>query len=189
MPAEIIRFRLVGDRPLLMHSSRLADPLDPIAIDLKRLTKKRAKVEADFAEISKVEWFGGLWLSDGIPCVPSEAIETCFVAAARTRRLGRTARAGFMVSQPAALVYDGPRSIDLLWGLPAFRFRFPVQVAGVRTMRTRPRFADWSAEIEAEFLPSLIRRDDVIDMLHLAGALEGLGDWRPRFGRFRIELD
>jgi hypothetical protein len=67
MSVERLRVRLTGERPLLMHSSRLADPLDPIKIDLDRLTKKRDKTIADHEQIAKVEWHGGLWLTDSRP--------------------------------------------------------------------------------------------------------------------------
>ena len=95
MSVERLRVRLNGERPLLMHSSRLADPLDPIKIDLERLTRKRDKTLADHEQIAKVEWHGGLWLLDGKPCIPSEAIESAFIAASRTRRKGKQAKAGF----------------------------------------------------------------------------------------------
>ncbi len=68
-----------------MHCGRLADPLDPITEDLSRLTSKRMKTEADHEEIGKVEWFGSLWLHDGTPCIPAEALMATFVAAAKTR--------------------------------------------------------------------------------------------------------
>src|SRR5882757_911382 len=70
MSAERIRLRLEGTRPLLMHSGRLADPLDPAALDLAHITAKRPKTRADLEEISRREWYGGLWLHGGRPCIP-----------------------------------------------------------------------------------------------------------------------
>ena len=189
MPPETIQMSLVGDRPLLMHAARLSDPLDPIALDLKRLAAKRGKVAADYEELARIEWYGGLWLADGAPCIPGEALESCFAAAARTRRMGRAAGAGFMVARPAPLDYGGPRDIDALWRMAEYRFRFPVQVNGSRTMRTRPRFMNWSAIVEAEFLPSLLTRADILEIFRIAGAQVGIGDWRPKFGRFRVNVD
>lgn len=86
MQAESIRLRITGTKRLVMHCGRLADPLDPITKDLMRLTKKRSKTEADHEEIGRVEWFGGLWLDNGPPCIPAEALMATFVAAAKTRR-------------------------------------------------------------------------------------------------------
>jgi hypothetical protein len=92
--------RLDGERPLLMNSSAKADPLNPIKIELDRLTSKRDKTAADHEQIAKAEWHGGLWLHDGNPCIPSEAIESAFIAAAKTRRKGKQAKAVARQSKP-----------------------------------------------------------------------------------------
>lgn len=187
MSGAALRVRLVGVAPLLMHSGRLADPLDPAAKELQRLTRKRDKRDADHERIMRVEWYGGLWTDDGRPCLPAEAVEAAFVRAARTRKLGPAAAAGLVCPRNAILEHDGPPDIDGLWADARFRLRVPVQVAGRRTMRTRPRFPRWSAAIELEFLPSLLDIAQVLELLRIAGDQVGLGDWRPRFGRFRVE--
>lgn len=186
MSTQTLRVRLRGDRPLLMHSARLADPLDPIKIELDRLTCKRDKTTADHEQISKVEWHGGLWLQDGKPCIPAEAIESAFVAAARTRRKGPQAKAGFLCSISPFLEYEGPTDLVSLWNDKAFRFRFPVSVNGSKVMRTRARFPVWQVTAEVEFLPSLLNRNDVLEIFEIAGFRQGLGDWRPKFGKFSV---
>jgi hypothetical protein len=96
--------RLDGQRPLLMNSSAKADPLNPIKIELDRLTSKRDKTAADHEQIAKAEWHGGLWLHDGNPCIPSEAIESAFNAAARTRLLLRVVVAAVRRPEGSVLV-------------------------------------------------------------------------------------
>jgi len=186
MSAETLRIRLTGERPLLMHSARLADPLDPITVELARLTGKRDKTTADHEQVSKVEWHGGLWLRDNKPCIPSEAIEATFIAAAKTRRKGRQAKAGFLCNVSPLLEYEGPADLASLWNDKAFRFRFPVSVNNSKVMRTRARFPTWHVTAEVEFLPSLLNRNDVLEIFEIAGFREGLGDWRPKFGKFSV---
>jgi hypothetical protein len=188
MTAEEIKLRITGNRRLLTHAGRLADPLDEVAKDLKRLTSKRMKTESDHEEISRVEWHGGLWLDDGVPCLPAEALMATFVSAAKTRRLGDQARAGLVVEHHAKLQYDGPRDIDELWKLDRFRLRVPARVGPARTMRTRPCFPDWSAEFTAAYLPTLLNREVVFEVFVIAGFIKGIGDWRPQNGTFSVEL-
>jgi hypothetical protein len=185
--AETIRLRLVGERPLLMHCARLADPLDPITIELAKITK-RDKTRADYEEIGRIEWFGSLWLDSSRPCIPADALHASFIIAARTKRKGPHAEAGLFVDAPAILKYDGPSGVNELWEDERFRFRTGVRINNARTMRTRPRFADWSVEFTATFLPSLLNRSEVVDIFKISGFREGLGDWRPKFGRFAVEL-
>jgi hypothetical protein len=189
MHAETIRIRLVGERPLLMHSARLADPCDPAASDLARVTSKRHKTKADHEELARLEWYGGLWTIGGAPCLPSEAIESSFAKAASLRRRARQAKAGFMVCDPARLEHDGPPTIDELWRDPRFRLRRSVSVGNARTMRTRAMFpAGWSAEIAAQFLPTLLDRAEILEIFQVAGAQIGIGDWRPKYGRYKVQL-
>jgi hypothetical protein len=186
MTVKHLKFQLNGERPLLMHAARLADPLDPIKIDLERITRKRDKTIADHESIGKSEWYGGFWLRDQRPCIPSEAIESAFIAAARTRRKGPQARAGFSCTTSPLLVFDGPNDLSSLWEDKAFRFRFPVNVNNAKVMRTRPRFNSWHVVVDIEFLPSLLNPTEVFEIMEIAGFREGLGDWRPRFGRFSV---
>lgn len=179
--------RLTGLRPLLMHAGRLCDPLDPIARDLARLTGKRKKTVADHEEISRVEWFGGLWLNGGVPCIPGEAIEATFLAGARMQRRGPQAAAGIAVDSPVRLHYDGPADVDELWSSKRFRLRVPVRVGSARTMRTRARFDTWNVEFTASYLPSLLSKNLIMEIFTLSGFARGLGDWRPKFGRFSAE--
>lgn len=188
MNAETIKVRFIGDRPLLMHSGRLADPLDDVVGDLAKITGKRSKTRSDHEEIARIEWHGGLWLSDSRPCIPAEAVEACFINAARARKKAKQARAGLMVMGPSLLNYDGPRDLDRLWKNQAFRLRHAVRIGTARTMRTRPRFETWSADVVATFLPTLLDRAETLEIFKIAGFQEGLGDWRPRYGRFSVEL-
>ncbi len=188
MSVNTIKVRLNGCRPLLMHSGRLSDPLDPIARDLAKITGKRLKTAADHEEVARIEWFGGLWLSEGQPCIPSEAIEASFIAAARARRKARQARAGIMVKVPCLLEYDGPRDPHELWKDRTFQLRRSVRVHNARTIRTRPHFPTWRTEVTVNFLPSLLDRAEVLEIFEIAGAQEGIGDWRPKYGTFTVEL-
>jgi len=169
-----------------MHAGRLADPLDPIAQDLAKITAKRPKTIADLQEIGRREWFGSLWLEGGKPCIPGEALEATFIDAARTRRRLRAARAGLMVSNAALLEHEGPSSLDELWRSESFRLRHPVRVGNSKTMRTRPRFGSWGAEFEVTFLASLLDRAEILELYAVAGFSVGLGDWRPRYGKFVV---
>lgn len=187
MDAEKVRMRLTGTRPLLMHSSRLADPLDPIRARLTKITSKRSKTTADHLEISRIEWHGGLWTHEGRPCIPQEALISSFKTAARARNRGQEASAGIQIDRPAFLQYDGPRDLDELGSDDRFVFRTTVRVGRARTIRTRARFDTWAVEFDVLFLPTLLNRAEVLDTFMTAGFTKGVGDWRPTFGTYLAE--
>lgn len=188
MQAETIDFRLVGTKRLLMHNGITADPLHPVTKALARLTSKKPKTESDHLEISRVEWNGSLWLDEGRPCIPAEALTAAFVSAAKLTKSAPEARAGLVVEENAILEYEGPRDLDELWADPNFRLRTAVRIGRSRMMRTRPRFDDWSVRFTAHFLPTLLDRDEVVRTYQTAGFQRGLGDWRPQNGTFAVEV-
>ena len=53
--AEKLCFKIVGVAPLVMHNGELANPMSEGAKALKRVTGKKAKTDADHAEIARVE--------------------------------------------------------------------------------------------------------------------------------------
>lgn len=181
-----LSLRIVGVAPLVMHSGQLANPMSPQAKELRKISKKRAKTDADHEHLSRVEWIGGLWLSGGQPCIPGEAIEACFVQAARKSKRGVIARAGMISPENWLLEYDGPRDVNKLWEVEAFRLIAGVRVGQARVMRTRPIFRKWAARVTFEYLDDQMDESDILDILRVAGRIVGLGDWRPRYGRFEI---
>lgn len=182
-----LSLRIVGVAPLVMHSGQLANPLSPQAKELRKISKKRAKTDADHEFLSRVEWNGGLWLSGGVPCIPGESIEACFVQAARKSKRGVIARAGMISPQNWPLEYDGPHDLNKLWEDESFRLIAGVRVGQARVMRTRPIFRKWAARVTFEYLDDQMDESDILDILRVAGRIVGLGDWRPRYGRFEIE--
>jgi hypothetical protein len=182
-----LSFRITGVAPLLMHNGQLADPLNPFSVSIAALTSKRKKVEADHREIERREFMGGLYLMNGEPCLPAEMIEAVLIKGAMKEKRGPAAKAGLLVENNAVLLYDGPRKPDELWKDASFRLRISAKVGTSRVIRTRPRFDGWSAEITVKYLPSMLNEGDIESFLVSAGEQIGLGDWRPRFGRFTVE--
>ncbi len=186
MTMEVLRVRLTGVAPLVMHAARLADPLDDISREISRHTAKRRKTEADHQRIADLEFTGGLWLDRGRPCIPAEAIEAAISQAAARRRAKSLFRSGVSVHANAILEYEGPGDVEALRADPAFRLRVSVAVSGRRLMRTRPMFERWTTVVAVHYLASLINRADLVDVLMIAGDQIGVGDFRPRCGRFSV---
>jgi hypothetical protein len=183
---ESLKFRLRGVVPLVMHNGQLADPLNKHAKEMKKISGKRAKTEADFEQLAKIEWYGGLYVHEGAPCLPGELIEAAFTAAAKKNKRGTQAKAGVISDGFWPLEYDGPKSPDELWKSERYRLTTGVRIQRNRIMRTRPLFPQWEATVQIDFLPDQLNEGEVADIVAIMGRVIGLGDWRPRFGRFEI---
>ncbi len=55
-----------------------------------------------------------------------------------------------------------------------------------RVMRTRPRFDNWEVKFQLQLFPSEINPSDIQQALESAAMLIGMGDYRPKFGRFAL---
>lgn len=148
------------------------------------MSGKRGKTDADFEELARLEFLGSLYLSDGKPCIPGEVIEAALVEAARKQKKSQQAKAGILSVGNFPIEYDGPRVANKLWAEERFRLTVGVRVQRNKVMRTRPIFRDWSSEISVDFMPGQLNRSEVEEMVRTAGAVVGIGDWRPKFGRF-----
>jgi hypothetical protein len=187
MQYERLKFRLTSVSGLICHNGRLANPLDPIAKEMKRVSGKRAKTDADFEELARLEFLGGLYLHNGEPCLPGEVIEAALVEAARKMRRGQQAKAGILSNENFPIEYDGPRTANELWADERFRLTVGVKVQKNKVMRTRPIFREWASEISVDFMPGQLNRAEVEEMVRTAGTIVGIGDWRPKFGRFMAQ--
>lgn len=193
---------LKGVAPLLMHSGNLANPLHPLSRALKSVTGKRGKSEDDHGLLGKIEWLGSLYASEafevelagndvkvtggGVPVLPGGNVESALIDAAKTRKQGPAAKAGLIVDGHFPLKFKGPKTIAGLLEDPNFVDVRRVRVGTASVMRTRPIFHDWSVDIRIHYLPSMLDRDQVLELLQIAGQVRGLCDYRPRHGRFIV---
>ena len=187
---KAVKVKLTGyGRGYIQHNGRLADPLNLFTIEMKTFTGKKKKTIKDHEMIAKLEWRGGLYVDDdNKPIIPADALQKCIIEGARKSKSGKLAEIGIMVDDDALLKYSGPLSIEKRENDPMCQLRVGVVVSRARIYRTRPLFRDWSAE--ATFLVDDSVVDDQVFMnaITAAGAQVGLGDWRPRHGRFTVEI-
>lgn len=64
--------------------------------------------------------------------------------------------------------------------------RRPVVINRARIIRERPIFDDWELSFEIDIIDDQLPVDAVHRILEQAGRYKGIGDFRPRFGRFMV---
>lgn len=186
-----LQLEITGTAPLLMHNARLADPLDSMARDLKKVTSKTKKSEDDHAEMARLEFLGGLYYDPEVgPYIPGDNIFRALIDAGRKRKLGKKViEAIFVTSNVNPVAYKGPRTPAELWSDGNFTLRSSAKVGMQRVNRTRPQFTGWLTSARLYLDTDILDLDDLRDIVEIAGKLIGLGDWRPRYGRFEGALN
>lgn len=190
MAYKTFQVKIIGIAPLIMHNSQLADPLNKFTRAMKAITAKgKKKTEADMEELARLEFVGGLYVdSQGRPAVPGEVIEGAIRDGARKSRQGKDSQCGVISDGLWPLIYDGPKKPDDLFVDERFRDYRGVRVNNSRIMRTRPKFPVWSLVFEVAFQDEITSKANVEKWLTDAGQFVGIMDYRPRFGRFEVEV-
>lgn len=181
---------ITGSAPLLMHSARLSDPLDPATRALAKVTGKRKKTEDDHAEAARLEHAGSLYLDAELgPYVPGANVEACLFRGASKFKLMSTLKTALLIPEEVnPIAYKGPRTQDGLWKDKAFVHRASVKVGQSRVIRTRPAFHSWAVSVLGSLDTEIVDPAAFEQIVETSGRLVGLGDWRPRFGRFEAEV-
>jgi len=128
--------------------------------------------------------------------LPDTVILACLKEAARTLRKGKDIDRAVLLSDDTIRIHNRTSipftSIDAVFENPAFRLETPCRVppkTGVLIWKCRCMMpTGWSITFSVEYSEDLIVDKTLVDISSLAGALVGLGGWRPKFGRFSSEV-
>lgn len=185
-----IRVELTGITPLVCHNIALADPDNPIVQEIATYTAKRKKTEDDRRAIERLEWYGGLYVEDGRPVIPTGNIRKAFVNAGKISKQGTmVTRALNFTSLNVPIAHGGPDDIDLLFKDAAYHNRAAVGISGKRTMRVRPQFPTWAVVADAVLLDDVMDLADLVRVAERAGQAEGMADNRVNgYGRFTARV-
>ncbi len=186
---KVLKLRFTGTSPLLMHSDRGANPLDELVQAHKKITSKRKKTDDDHYAMAWSEYNISIYHDEKLgPYLPAKNIDATIIEGARKNKLGKTfASSARCVSERIKLIYDGPKEIKALYDAKFVDIR-SVGVGQARIMRVRPLFTSWAAEFDFAYDESEIEESSIILAAETAGRLVGIGDYRPRFGRFEVEV-
>lgn len=189
---KTIKVKWTGIRPLVMHNGLMADPTNPLVRRIKEITSKGSKklTDADYEERDRLEWDAGLYwdLQDGL-IMPSDNIERCIQLGAQKSRIGKDVQAAVFCATPHVIInHAGPKDKDKLYADPRYTLRKGVAVQKSRIIRIRPMIpTGWSMTFDIEFDEGIVNPKNLLKAMADAGSLVGLGDWRPKFGRFLVE--
>ncbi len=183
-----LKLKSAASCPLICHNGELANPLNPLVKQIKKVTGKRSKTDADLEQMAKLEFIGSLYIHDGRVVLPSDVIEASLNGGARKFKEGPAARSGMYVNNNPILEFDGPTKPEQLWKDGSFVFQKMVVISRSRILRTRAIFNKWALSAEVCYEDSIVDLDQLKKWASTAGEVVGVGYWRPRYGRYVVEF-
>jgi len=124
---------------------------------------------------------------DGTIGIPGDYLYACMVGTAAYLRDPRSSRKSAKDLYKAAVF---PTTEIASLGHTSWNYlsakRAVVHMSGIT--RIRPAFLPgWTATFDLQVaLPEYVQPTDLLELLTLAGRITGLGDFRPRYGRFQV---
>lgn len=179
--------KVKGDSPLMQNRFPMPD-LETMA---KGGTKSTGSL--DYTK----EWEEKFYeTKDGNIFQPGTHFESCMVKAAVNFKIqgkrGKTYKDLFRASvfvNPEEILHhvEVPDELDTDADKPLYLDMRPVVIQRARIVRIRPTFKPgWELEFEISVIDDQIQPQLVQDILVLAGKTVGIGDFRPKFGRFSV---
>jgi len=102
------------------------------------------------------------------------------------KEIGRTwtsyVKSSVIISEPAVISYDEIIPFGtMVNGNPSAKGK------SSKVYKVRPLIRGWSTEITLIDLNDMMNKQVVTDIIDTAGKFVGLSDWRPQYGRFKID--
>lgn len=188
---KLLNIKITGTRPFLSHNDTLSDPLNPLTKYHKSLSSKRKKTDEDYALLAESQLVTSCYYDEQLGFVMNgEMIEACIKSGAKLNKLGKVIDRAIMLTDVVfpMTIKNCPANPQELAKNPDFIYAKSVKIGTARVMSYRPIFRDWSVEFGLMFDEEQITKEELLMVLENAGNLCGVGGWRPRFGRFSVEV-
>jgi len=184
-----VKFEIKGVTDLIMHNGRLANPLDKYAREMKRVSGRTKKSDADYEAMAKIEFVGGCYYSEAegfyLPELCIEAgIKTAAVA--HKRGIKKMIESAVMADGNGRLTFDGPKTPEERVEDPLLMDQRLVAVKQSRVVRTRPVFRNWACSFVLQYDDSKVNRATLVEIVETWGNTIGCLELRPKYGRFNV---
>jgi len=184
---KTVEFTIKSISPMLMHSDRTANPLNEFTKKLKAITGKRKKTDDDHAAIAKLEFEASCYYHKNLWYIPAANFEAMLLASAKHFKLGTTIKQALLVPDDGEFNFDDKKlKPSDLFSIDDYVDQRTVKVGTSKTIRTRPIFHDYSVKFTCWLDTDKMNVEQLQQIVENAGRYVGLGDYRPRYGRFEV---
>jgi len=178
LTVRVVRLRLVGDSPLIVHAWSKKAKEAMLAKQMKKAAPgKEAKNPREDYEAAFY------YTEDGAYGFPSVAFKSAAVdAATQVSGLTKTFLRGAFHTVGEMVAIDGE---------PRMREDMVRVGMGTADIRYRPEFPTWAATVEVRYSTTAITLEQLVHLFNAAGFSCGIGEWRPQrdgsYGMFHVE--
>lgn len=202
---KTLKVKWTGIRPLVMSNPQTVQLSNPYAVTSRRVGSEvkaaRKKQDEDKlvrleSEMSRNDWEASAYFNDDSKTfyLPDTVVIACIRAGATAAKRGRDIDRACIVNETDIEIGGVPKhkTLESYWDDESFRLSGPAKIppkTGALVWKTRCMMpTGWTLEFSVDFEESLIEKNTLLEAMKTAGAMCGIGGWRPKFGRFLVEL-
>ena len=190
-----------GTAGLLCSNVENSDPLGEGAKQKAYFSSKKKKNDEDHLCLRALDWvFSGYWKNQGTvkiheaknsvefhgfsdPYMPGANFLRCLRNAATKWKLGKDVLRSVVVTNDPLIEYQGSKdALEMYTKDQNYFSNTAFTSRGVWVQRLL--FPDWKCTFELMVDDEILSVSQLNRIIAMAGKAEGLGTWRPRFGRF-----
>ena len=205
MSIRFLQVTVKGTAGLLCSNVAYSDPLGEYQPMKAFFTDKKGKAKTDGVHraVRTLDWlFSGYWRNEGRaevdesentvgfegfsdPYLPGANFQRCLRNAATKWKLGKDTLRAVVVTNNPDIEYDGPRDAVEMFNARDPKYQL-TSFTGRGVWVNRLYIPSWSAQFELTLDDEIMGADQLRRISNMAGKSEGLGTWRPRYGRFQV---
>lgn len=203
MKTMIVKF--TGIRPMVMSNPQTVQISNSYATESRRLggLLKNARKKQDENKLVELEqsqmrndWEASAYWDDKEKkfFLPDTVILACIRAGAAASKKGKDIERAVIVSETQAYIETSVshRTMEAAYKDNAFKLSGPCKIppkTGALIWKCRCMMpTGWSLTFTLEYDEDIVAMKSLEQALEMAGRLCGIGGWRPKFGRFTVEI-
>jgi len=191
-----LKCKFVGNNELRINNPQAADPLNKYAKKLKTLEKKMAKNRTDLEHetIKNIRTESKLYFDKEIGIyVPTNWITAALTASSfKVIKISKADTRGAIYpnNSKMKLTYSGMKGVKKIEDVvlnDKFSVTELIKSGQVTKPRTTPSFNNWSFNIDFDFDEEILTETDMQTLIKFVITRIGFGDFRPTYGRGKVE--
>jgi hypothetical protein len=140
-------------------------------------------IDRDSKEYREQSFQASLYKDRGKLYQPAEHLERCMEVAGKEFKF--KGRVSYMQILKGGIIVE-PNRIPIPKKDKPEHFRRWVVIKGNRVSKTRAIFNKWTLDFNIRVFNDAINFETLKEILIYGGAYIGIGDWRPKYGRFEV---
>lgn len=174
--AKTINVEIEGIRSLLQH--RMVQ--NPEVDKLTKIVQKDSANEEAHKQLAEISTYRD---KQGQLCIPSKYLETAFAKAGtnfilKGKKTYKDVMKGQVLVDPTMIPIDPQAYI--------INYEY-VRIQMSRILRARPEIPEgWKSKFTLKLLDDSLPNDKIREVVEYSGSYVGIGDWRPKFGLFKV---